>query len=121
MSGLMTRAYLALPRGAPWMAFRPARASTLLGTSRFPRSLKELQVRVMETCTDPLADSPWVEWSLPQSRKPRSFIRSHDPMRNLRPTFIQTWPEPAQAPSNFTFEITAYNVPLGAHLELIFA
>ena len=28
-----------------------------------------------------------------------------------RPDFVQTWPEPAQAPSNFTFvELTAYNV-----------
>ena len=29
-----------------------------------------------------------------------------------RPDFVQTWPEPAQAPTNFTLvELTAYNVP----------
>ena len=43
-----------------------------------------------ESCTDPLADSPWVEW----------------------PDFVLTWPEPAQIPSNFTaVELTAYNLP----------
>ncbi|CAJ1453895.1 unnamed protein product, partial [Effrenium voratum] len=46
-------------------------------------------VRMMVSCEDSLADSPWVEW----------------------PDFVQTWPEPAQAPTNFTLvELTAYNV-----------
>ena len=47
------------------------------------------KVRMKERCTDPLADSPWVEW----------------------PNFVLTWPEPAQIPSNFTtVELTAYNM-----------
>ncbi|CAK9086158.1 unnamed protein product [Durusdinium trenchii] len=65
------------------------RAASLCSVTGFPSSQSYYTVRMMETCSDPLADSPWVEW----------------------PEFIQTWPEPAQAPSNFTFvELTAYNV-----------
>lgn len=65
-----------------------SRMSASCSVSGFPFSQSFYTVRMQETCTDPLADSPWVEW----------------------PDYIQTWPEPAQVPANFTFvELTAYN------------
>ncbi|CAE7231819.1 glcG, partial [Symbiodinium necroappetens] len=66
------------------------RSTTTCSVSGFPASQSYYTVRMKESCTDPMADSPWVEW----------------------PDFVLTWPEPAQIPSNFTaVELTAYNMP----------
>ncbi|CAE7223767.1 unnamed protein product [Symbiodinium microadriaticum] len=65
------------------------RSTTTCSVSGFPASQSYYTVRMKESCTDPMADSPWVEW----------------------PDFVLTWPEPAQIPSNFTaVELTAYNM-----------
>ncbi|CAJ1328309.1 unnamed protein product [Effrenium voratum] len=72
-----------------WLPYDDCTRTSLCSVGNFPASQSYYTVRMMVSCEDPLADSPWVEW----------------------PDFVQTWPEPAQAPTNFTLvELTAYNV-----------
>ncbi|CAJ1458482.1 unnamed protein product [Effrenium voratum] len=72
-----------------WLPYDDCTRTSLCSVGNFPASQSYYTVRMMVSCEDSLADSPWVEW----------------------PDFVQTWPEPAQAPTNFTLvELTAYNV-----------
>eukprot|EP00931_Biecheleriopsis_adriatica_P043742 TRINITY_DN24996_c0_g1_i1.p1 TRINITY_DN24996_c0_g1~~TRINITY_DN24996_c0_g1_i1.p1 ORF type:complete len:5363 (+),score=854.82 TRINITY_DN24996_c0_g1_i1:99-16091(+) len=61
----------------------------------FPQSQSYYTLRMMETCTDPMADSQWREWR----------------GRDGELLYALTWPEPAQPPENVTIvDITAYNL-----------
>jgi len=71
-------------------------------TSGFPYSDSNYRVRLVELCTDELAQPDWVEW--------------HD--------LIKTWPEPAQPPNLTMVDLRAYRLTFtfepGLPLDCIF-